>query len=148
MRMALALSALLLPSWLGATAVVTFGSGGASQSAGTDISLVFGVPASGGSNRLLMVSVGLNDATDTVQSITFDGLPLTFLSAQNNGTLIRSEIWYLLSPPVGAALTGLVTLNSTSKFTVHYEYYSNVDQINPFGIVATTTTNTTSASIN
>jgi hypothetical protein len=63
-----------------------------------------------GSNKLLTVFVGLVDAIGPITGVTFSGSALTKSGAISSGTgdFPRSEIWYLLAPPI---TTGSVVIS-------------------------------------
>ena len=91
------------------------------------------------SERLLMVgiSTGFAGGTGGVASVTYDGLPLTFLGRQikTGGTLdVTAQIWYLLDPPTGA---NNVVVTSSVSFTLATVVGANswygVNSDTPFG---------------
>jgi len=97
----------------------------------------------GGSNRLLVVGVEANN--NYVTSVTFGGVPLTFVvqSFINND----AEFWYLTNP-AGTANIVVSMLGATSVVVGAYSL-SGVDQTNPIAAIATAhgTSGTPSVSI-
>lgn len=112
-----------------------------------------------GSNRLLMVSIGLeadNNSPITVSSVTFGGRALTISPAgvAAAGTEARSQIWYLLDKdfPTGTSANVVVTFTGSNSndedVVVGVNTFKGVDQATPFGTFAKTNGSGTSASAN
>jgi uncharacterized repeat protein (TIGR01451 family) len=74
-----------------------------------------------GASRILVVGVAMNITNNTaaqVSGITYNSLPLTFLSAHNDaGNTRRVEIWFRLAPTLGTN-TIQVTLNAFGAGTI------------------------------
>ena len=85
------------------------------------------------SNRLLVVGVATDQGANTVQSVTYGGLPLTRLGAQNaNYNKTRAELWYRVGPPVGTA-TVVVQMGQVNDVVAGATTYVGVNQQAPFG---------------
>jgi hypothetical protein len=96
------------------------------------------IASGGGGNRLLVVCVSVR-ALHSVQSITYSGVPLTNLTSVfvgSGGNVPRSEIWYLISPPLGTANI-ITTLTGSDYFECGAVNYTNVDQSAPFDSTVT-----------
>lgn len=94
--------------------------------------LSFAHTTSGG-NRLLLVGISINnDNFETVNSVAYGGIPLTFVGAETHQDDARVEIWQLVNPPLG-------TSNVTVTFSADLKQYAvvsaisfnDVDQTNP-----------------
>ena len=85
-----------------------------------------------GTDRLMLVGISfVNDQTETVTSVTYDGVPLTKVGERNSSDDARVEIWYLTSPPSGtynvvitfsaplgrAAVAGVMTFTGVNQST-------------------------------
>lgn len=55
-----------------------------------------------GSNRILVVGVVANDATDTVTGVTFNTIALTKIGSAQAGSGSFLSLWYLIAPATGA----------------------------------------------
>ena len=85
------------------------------------------------SNRLLVVGVTVDNATNTVQSVSYGGQPLTRLGSQNAaGNATRAELWYRVGPPVGTA-TVTVQMGQFNDVVAGATTYTGVNQLAPFG---------------
>lgn len=106
------------------------------------ISLSVAHTVTAGNDRILMVGVGFNNNPDTaiVASVTYGGVPATFVASAINSNDARSELWQLLAPTVGTANV-VVTLselpNSNTGFVVGNASFFGVDQAVPLGSVGT-----------
>ena len=103
--------------------------------------LVISHTIAAGSDRLLVVHVTLNNPNlEVVDEITYDGVNLLLLAAvsQNNDT--RTEMWYMIAPPVGTADIAIqvdVNLEAASGFNGAGVDWTGVDQATPIGNSAT-----------
>ncbi len=72
-----------------------------------------------GSERLLVVGVSIrNNTGQTVSSVTYNSIGLTYLNSQSNGTNARVEMWYLKEsnfPGTPGAYTVEVTLSASAR---------------------------------
>jgi len=104
-----------------------------------------------GQNRFLLVGVSIdNSSGHTVSGVTYNGIPLTFIGAQNNGTNVRVELWYLVAPATGNNDV-IVTFLPASNLNVVAGGLSltGVDQTSPLELPATFNTgNGATASLN
>jgi PAP2 superfamily len=84
-------------------------------------------------NRLLVVGVTMDNVNNTAQSVTYNGVALSRLGAQNTGALNgRAELWYLLAPPVGTANV-VVSMSQFNDIVAGATTYSGVNQASPWG---------------
>lgn len=106
---------------------------------------------SAGANRLMLVGVSLNNNTvsNDVQSITYNGLPLSLVGTANQNTHSRVTVYYMTAPPSGTFNVN-VTLNSTlcagCGFNVGVATFTGVDQTTPLGTFAIGNGNSVSSS--
>ena len=92
-----------------------------------------------GSNRLLLVAVSFdNDGipTETVNSVTYNGDPLTFVNFRVNSDDARVEIWSRVAPDVGTNLDVVVTFDTdplpiVQGGTAGATSFINAEQVNP-----------------
>jgi len=66
-----------------------------------------------GANGLLVVGVGHNDFSDTVDNITYNSDAVTAIRAEKAGISTRSSIHYRLAPDTGGSYTIVVTFTGT-----------------------------------
>jgi len=85
---------------------------------------------SSGSNRIMIVGVSIRNTAISVSSITYGAQSLTFIRADTNAGLVRSELWYLTTPASGTA-TVTVTLSGASRATGGSCTYTGVAQVSP-----------------
>lgn len=94
-----------------------------------------------GSNLLLIVSVSMNINRATgalVSGVTYSGVNLTFLGAQNDATPTRRvEMWYLKAPAPGNTLPIVVSITGQAGRVVGVVAgaitFTGVDQTKPLG---------------
>ncbi len=99
------------------------------------------------SNRLLLVGVATTDDSSSATSITYGGVNLTRLGAQNGQSCDnRVELWYLIAPPVGTA-TVKVKLANDNDIVGGAMTFSGVHQTVPFGVLRAGANSTTSACV-
>lgn len=84
-----------------------------------------------GSNRILIVGVSIrNNNNQTVTSVTYGEIPLSFLGARDNGTSVRVELWYRVSPPTGTNSI-VVTLSAAANVVGGAVSLTGVAQTDP-----------------
>ncbi len=91
-----------------------------------------------GSNRALAVGAYINDLTDTISGVTYNGVAMTQITAGSpnipggGGRTARSYLFYLAAPATGANNV-VVTATGTisSGFQCMAESYTGVDQTTP-----------------
>lgn len=89
-----------------------------------------------GTNRILVVGIGTEDATTaerTVTSVAFGGVPLTLVRADDNDTVdFHSELWYLVNPStVSGSVVITMPAGGTSRIRAGALCYSGVHQTTP-----------------
>ena len=89
----------------------------------------FNVDANG-SNRYLIVAVGIQSVGGSVSSITRDGQSFTLLGSVTSVGACRSELWGLLAPNTGTK-SCTVTLSSAITSAATATSWTNVDQTTP-----------------
>jgi hypothetical protein len=101
-----------------------------------------------GSNRLLVVGVGLRNFT-TITSVTYGGVALTKANAigAGAGNYARSEIWYLKNPAVGTANI-VVTNSATEWMATGAVTFTGVDQTTPVRASSNDVSSNTSSTTN
>jgi hypothetical protein len=119
-------------------ATATSGSSGSNcspSSGGTSATLAWSHTIGSGTSRILLVGVSLSEFNNSpngnvyVNTITYGSSSLTCLKATEDNSggscgtgasgtfFVRSEVWYLLNPPVGSG-TITITTNSSLKTTI------------------------------
>ena len=83
-----------------------------------------------GANRFMMIGISIRVVTISALSVTVGGQPATFLRSDVQGTEVRAETWYLISPESGSK-TITVTLSGTCKASGGSVSYTGVAQTNP-----------------
>ena len=103
-----------------------------------------------GSDRLMLVGVSIhNYASETVSSITYNGVALNQVGASANGTDARVEIWRLIAPPTGTydvVITFSAELTSVARAGVMT--FTGVNQAAPLGTFASATGSSSPATVN
>jgi hypothetical protein len=85
------------------------------------------------SNRLLVVGVSVDSATNAVQSVSYGGAALSRLGWQSSGDGgQRAELWYRVGPHVGTA-TVVVQMSQVNDVVAGATSYVGVNQHAPFG---------------
>lgn len=111
--------------------------GAASHTAGDAQALTWTHDAGSGGNRLIVVTVSAQGGSKPVQSVTFQGLPLTLLGTRNNpDNSVRVEFWYRVAPPAGTGPV-VVTRSDKEKTIAGAVTLTGVHQTAPFGVLAT-----------
>ena len=107
-----------------------------------------------GTNVVLVVGVSMNNSgggTQTVASITYNGVGLTLAGVQNNSnTSSRTEIWYLVAPASGTHNV-VVTVNlggSTVGTVAGAVTFTGADQTTPIRTFASNSGQTAFAFVN
>ena len=120
--------------------VVTVGPSGVgvdsvSSTSGGGSSLVVSHMVSG-SSGLLLVGVSINnDNFETVSSVTYGGVPLSFVGAATDNDDARVEIWSLVAPAVGTAdVVVSFSASLTHNAVVGAVSFTGVDQSDPLGL--------------
>lgn len=88
-----------------------------------------------GTNRLLLVGVSINNGDlETVSSVSYGGVALTFVGAATRSNDARVEIWQLQNPPVGTADV-VVNLSTDLRYAAIASAVtiSGVDHADPLG---------------
>jgi len=103
-----------------------------------------------GSDRLMLVGVSLhNYASETVSSITYNGVALTLVGSRANATDARVEIWRLIAPPTGThdvIITFSAELSSVARAGVMT--FTGVNQATPLGTFASAIGSASPATVN
>ena len=85
-----------------------------------------------GVDRLLLVSVNLNESA-TVSSVTCNGLALTRrLSVVHTSTQPKVELWYRVAPPEGAVSVVVTLQGASSNMAANVVSLTGVNQSSPF----------------
>ena len=88
-----------------------------------------------GTDRLMLVGVSMNnDNFETVSSITYNGVALTYVNSETRADDARVEIWELVAPPVGT-YDVVITFSATLlRYAVAgVTTFTGVDQTDPLG---------------
>ncbi len=115
------------------------------------LSTITNYPLSAGNNRLMVVFVGMENATTpSVTSVTYGGQTMTQLISLNNtaGFQAQLEVWYLTEVQLAAIGPGTYNVNVNLGAFAQNEYFdiisaatfANVDPISPFLDIQTGTT--------
>lgn len=113
----------------------------------TATSLTISKTVGSGTGKILIVGVAIrNAASETVTSITFNGISLSLLSAVPNGVSVSTEMWYLKNPPSVTANI-VVTVSAGARFVVGAASFFGVHQSSTFGTTATATGSTQLATV-
>jgi PKD repeat protein len=86
---------------------------------------------SAGANRLLVVLVSYRN-TPQVNTVRYGGQSLTRAGRTVSGTLLGTEIWYLVNPPTGTG-TVEVTLSLAKPFVAGALTFTGASQTSPLG---------------
>lgn len=103
-----------------------------------------------GLDRILVVAVSIFSANKPVGTITYGGVPLTFMGAIDGGSGSnnrRVELWYLVGPAAGTAPV-VVTMGGGSKVVVGAQTWFGVDPLAPVSGFVSSEGSGTTASIN
>jgi hypothetical protein len=104
-----------------------------------------------GSNRILIVGVGIRKSSgsaSSVSSITYNGVSLTKINhvQDSAGAGSRTELWYLLNPDTGTHYVN-VTMGAAKPFAAGAISFKGVHQASPLGSEAASTGSGTTASV-
>lgn len=91
-----------------------------------------------GSDRLMLVGVSIdNDDSETVSSVTYNGVGLSFVGAQNSVDDARVEIWSLVAPSTGTHDV-VITFSAPLRRSGHAGVmtFTGVHQTTPLGAFA------------
>jgi uncharacterized repeat protein (TIGR01451 family) len=128
---AFAVLMVLLCGWRESQAAIVFDS---ASSANDNSSIITMQHTTGpGLDRILVVGVSIFSATKSVVDITYAGIPLTFLGADDGGPGAnnrRTEMWYLVGPAVGTAPI-VATMGGGAKVVVGAATFFGVDPLTP-----------------
>jgi hypothetical protein len=95
-----------------------------------------------------MVGVHVRDANATVRSVTYGGTPLSPVgSAVASGSQNLTQVWALLSPPVGTANV-VITLSAMKNVAGGATSFFCVNQTTPFGPTGSASGMSATASVN
>lgn len=86
-----------------------------------------------GTNRLLLAVVSLiPDESQYVESITFDGVPLSLTILAQTRNDVRVELWYMVNPPLSDNSLVITITPTASEMTCNVFSINGVDQTSPF----------------
>ena len=137
----------LLCGWQAAQAAIVFDNASSTSANASIVTLPH--TTGSGLDRILVVGVSIFSANKPVNSITYGGVPLTFLGAIDGGSGSnnrRVELWYLVAPAVGTAPV-VVTMGGGSKMVVGAQTWFGVDPLAPVSGFASSEGSGTTASI-
>jgi len=83
-----------------------------------------------GTNRFMVIGISIRTVTVSVLNVAVDGQMATFLRSDVQGTQVKGEIWYLISPNSGSK-TVTVNLSGISKASGGSVSYTGVAQTSP-----------------
>ena len=89
-----------------------------------------------GTDRLMLAGVSINnDRFETVSSITYNGVPLTYVNSETRADDARVEIWELVAPPVGTYDVVISFSATLLRYAVAgVTTFTGVDQTDPLGL--------------
>ncbi|MDH4064322.1 MAG: hypothetical protein OEW19_07970, partial [Acidobacteriota bacterium] len=101
---------------------------------GTGAQLAWWHTVDAGSNRFLLVEVGVyaSRRVPAVTAVTYGGVPLTKIMNASGGSTASVELWYLTAPAAGTALVN-VTMKQTAAVAAGATSFVGVRQLQPFG---------------
>lgn len=117
-----------IPGW----AAVAHQSSTAFTNTPADTSHTQSVTVSTGSDLVMVVAVGIEDETNTVSSITFNGSALTFHSRHACSPVSTLEWWYMVNPTVTTANV-VVTVTGSEQFSGGVMVFTGAKQTSPLG---------------
>ena len=99
------------------------------------------------SNRLLVVGVSADNASNAVQSVSYGGVALTRLGSQTNTAGgQRVEMWYRIGPTAGTA-TVTVRMAQSNDVVAGATTFVGVNQESPFGTFRAASANSAQACV-
>ena len=120
----------VIPSFISSTAT-----------SGNATSFTFSHNPDSAANSILLLTIGVNTATNpAVSTVTFNGTSLTLKYNANFSGQTQNEVWYLLNPATFTANI-IVTLGASAKAAMGATSYSGVNQTTPFGASTSATSN-------
>jgi len=118
-----------------------------SSSSGSAVSTLAWPHVCTGAELLLVVGANTFPATSTVTGITYNGVALTKIDAQNASLWCRSELWYLVAPASGSHDI-VVTLISQANYIVgEGSSWTGANRSAPLGAVVKASGTTTPATV-
>jgi hypothetical protein len=86
----------------------------------------------------MLVGVSINnDIFETVASITYNGIPLTYVNSETQSDDARVEIWQLVNPPIGSHDVVITFSADLEQYSVvGVITFNSVDQATPLGSFA------------
>jgi uncharacterized repeat protein (TIGR01451 family) len=144
---AVAVLVALMWGWQDAAAAIVFDN--ASSADANASTLTIQHTTGPGLDRILVVGVSIFSANKPVAGITYGGVALTFLGAEDGGQGAnnrRTELWYLVGPAVGTAPL-VVTMGGGAKIVVGAATYFGVDPLAPVSGFVSSQGSGTSASV-
>lgn len=123
----LALMLLASPAW--AQIAFSAASSGSTVSAGDTLNFDH---TTTGPHLLLTVPVCYEGAGNSVDDITYNGVSLTPVRQDTEGTAnIHSDIWFLTAPPLGTNSVAITTTNSSNRIVAGAISFTGADQSSP-----------------
>jgi hypothetical protein len=106
---------------------------------------------SAGSDRILIVGVGVDQNQSccrTVTGVTYGGVSMAVVPSgiSTNANRTRSELWYLVNPPTGTNNV-VVTLSGSADVRAGATSYTGVNQATPLGTAIGATGSSSTASV-
>ncbi len=102
-----------------------------------------------GDDRLMLVgvSLSLDEGTEQVSSVTYNGTSLSLVGTEVNGGA-RVEIWSMVAPDMGTHNVDVTISGSPFGATAGVMTFTGVDQTTPLGTFASTNGEASSGSVN
>ena len=119
-------------------------------SSGTTAGSSLSIPhTTSGTDRLMLVGVSINNRKyETVSSITYNGISLTYVDSETQSDDARVEIWKLVDPPVGTYDVELIFSADLRRYAVAgVTTFNGVDPTDPLGTFAGNNATTNSANL-
>lgn len=114
---------------------------------GTNPSASFSHTTPAGSNRVLVLLIGIDDTGGSLSTVTYNGVGLTqHASAGGASPGRRNFVYYLIDPPTGAN-TVVVTWTGDAEILAFAASFSGAHQTTPLGTAASATATSTAPSI-
>jgi len=116
------------------TAVVAANTSGKTANGGNVGSLTIAHTTGAGSNRLMLVGIASKPDV-TITSVAYGGTELVKLGEQINGTVSKSELWYLIAPASGTANV-VISWTGTLECSAGVTTFTGANQTTPFGTIS------------